>query len=284
MQPRRPTFAGSWYPEGSTACRQQIEAFLAEDCDHPDLPAPPRAGIVPHAGWFFSGAIACHVIQALAKEANPDVVVIFGTHMHPGQQPVIMDRGSWDTPLGPLPVAEALAARLTERFRFKIETPRDPNRDNTIELQLPFVRYFFDEKAILPIGVPPSQVALDIARAVVAEARAGDLTLQIIGSTDLTHYGPNYGFVGHGRGTAAAAWVREENDRRFIEAALRLQPEEVIAEGLSHQSACCAGAAAAAIQAGMELGASQGVLMVHTTSYEKNPGDSMVGYAGLAFC
>jgi AmmeMemoRadiSam system protein B len=284
MQPRRSTFAGSWYPDGETACRQQIEAFLREDFDHADLPRPPQAGIVPHAGWFFSGAIACHVIQALGANAAPDAVVLFGMHMLPDQQPAIMDRGSWETPLGILPVAETLAAYLTERFRFAIETPRDPNRDNTIELQLPFVRYFFGETPILPIGVPPAKTALDIGRAVVAGARELGLDLKVIGSTDLTHYGPNYGFTRHGRGSAAEAWVRDENDRRFIEAALGLNPEAVIAEALQHQNACCAGAAAAAIQAGLDLGVSQGVLMVHTTSYEKSPGDSMVGYAGLAFC
>lgn len=284
MQSRRPTFAGSWYPDGDAACRQQIEAFLREDFDHPDLIRPPRAAIVPHAGWFFSGAIACQVIRALGEKAAPDVVVLFGMHMHPHQQPVIMDRGSWATPLGTLPVAETLADNLTDRFRFVIETPRDPNRDNTIELQLPFVRYFFGETPILPIGVPPDRTALDIGRAVVEGARELGLDVKIIGSTDLTHYGPNYGFTSHGRGSSAEAWVREENDRRFIEAALRLDPTGVIEEALRHQNACCAGAAAAAIQAGIDLGISQGVLMVHTTSYAKNPGDSMVGYAGLAFC
>jgi AmmeMemoRadiSam system protein B len=284
MQPRRSTFAGSWYPDGAQACRQQIEAFLAKTFEHPDLPRPPQAGIVPHAGWYFSGAIACHVIQALGNDAAPDAVVLFGMHMYPDQRPVIMDRGSWETPLGLLPVAGNLADYLTERFRFTIETPRDPNRDNTIELQLPFVRYFFGEIPILPIGVPPSQTAVDIGRAVVEGARALGLTVKIIGSTDLTHYGPNYGFTSHGRGTAAVNWVREENDRRFIEAALALNPTEVIAEALRHQNACCAGAAAAAIQAGLDLGISQGVLMVHTTSYDKNPDDSLVGYAGLVFC
>lgn len=284
MQPRRSTFAGSWYPDDASACRQQIEAFLGQTFDHPDLPRPPQVGIVPHAGWYFSGAIACHVIQALGDDAAPDAIVLFGMHMHPHQTPVIMDRGSWETPLGLLPVAGNLADYLTERFRFAIETPRDPNRDNTIELQLPFVRYFFGEIPILPIGVPPSQTAVEIGRTVVEGARALGLTVKTIGSTDLTHYGPNYGFTSHGRGPAAANWVREENDRRFIEAALALDPAEVIAEALRHQNACCAGAAAAAIQAGLDLGVSQGVLMVHATSYDKNPDDSLVGYAGIAFC
>ena len=105
-----------------------------------------------------------------------------------------------------------------------------------------------------------------------------------MGSTDLTHYGPNYGFTGHGGGTAAVAWVKEDNDRRFIDAALAMDPDEVIKGGLHRQNACCSGAAAAAIQAARHLGVSRGVLMAYTTSYDKMPGDSFVGYAGIAYC
>ena len=284
MRLRRAAFAGSWYPDDERSCRSQIEQFLEETFRGVDLPCVPRAGIVPHAGWVFSGALACHVIQALGKDDAPDAVVLFGMHMHPGQRPVIMDRGAWETPLGHLPIAENLAAYLTERLDFTVERPEDPNRDNTIELQLPFVRYFFGEIPILPIGVPPSDMALRVARTVVAGARDLDLDLKIVGSTDLTHYGPNYGFTRHGSGTAAVAWVKEDNDRRFIEAALALNPEAVIEGGLHRQNACCSGAAAAAIQAAQHLGASQGVLMAHTTSYDKIPSDSFVGYAGIAFC
>jgi hypothetical protein len=183
-----------------------------------------------------------------------------------------------------LPVAENLARYLTQRLSFRIETPETPSRDNTIELQLPFIRYFFGEIPILAIGTPPSTTALDVAKTVVAGARELDLDLKIIGSTDLTHYGPNYGFTSHGQGAAAAAWVKEDNDRRFIDAALGLNPEIVLDEALRHQNACCAGAAAAAIQSALDLGASQGVLMAYTTSYEKIPGDSYVGYAGIAYC
>jgi hypothetical protein len=195
-----------------------------------------------------------------------------------------MDRGGWETPLGHLPIAENLAAYLTERLSFTIENPEDPNRDNTIELQLPFIRHFFGEVPIIPIGVPPSDLALRVAHTVVAGAHDLGLELKIVGSTDLTHYGPNYGFTRHGSDAAAVAWVKENNDRRFIEAALALNPEEVIEGGLQHQNACCSGAAAATIRAARDLGVSRGVLMAHTTSYDKVPGDSFVGYAGIAFC
>lgn len=284
MSLRRPAFAGSWYPEEKRACRQQIEQFLAEEFSVPALSQPPRAGMVPHAGWFYSGAIACRVIEALRTEAIPDAIILYGMHMRPTQRPVMMDHGAWETPLGPLPVAENLAGYLTQRLSFSIEAPETPNRDNTIELQLPFIRYFFGEIPILAIGTPPSETAVDIAKTVVAGARELDLDLKIIGSTDLTHYGPNYGFTPHGKGAAAAAWVKAENDRRFIDAALGLNPEIVLGEALRHQNACCAGAAAATIQSALDLGASQGVLMAYTTSYDKIPGDSFVGYAGIAYC
>ena len=284
MRTRRPAFAGSWYPDDDVSCRRQIEAFLREKSSTADLPGTPRAGIVPHAGWFFSGAIACRVIQVLAQDAPPDAVVLFGMHMHPGQQPVIMDRGAWETPLGPLPIAEKLADYLTTRMTFRLEQPEDPNRDNTIELQLPFIRHLFGEIPILPIGVPPSEAALRVAQTVVEGARHLALDIKIVGSTDLTHYGPNYGFTRHGSGAAAVAWVKEDNDRRFIDAALAMNPEAVMEGGVNRQNACCSGAAAATIQAAQRLGVSRGVLMAYTTSYDKIPGDSFVGYAGIAYC
>ena len=284
MPLRRPAFAGSWYPEDDRTCRQQIKQFLAEDFAPPELPRAPQAGVVPHAGWFYSGAIACRVIEALREDTAPDVVVLFGMPMHPSQRPVIMDRGAWATPLGRLAIAENLANYLTERHQFAIETPESANPDNTIELQLPFVRYFFGEIPILTIGIPPSPEAVAIAKTVVEGAQTLELTLKIIGSTDLTHYGPNYGFTSHGSGARAAAWVKEKNDRRFIDAALGLNPGAVIDEALRHQNACCAGAAAATIQGALGLGASEGKLMAYTTSYDKIPGDSFVGYAGIVYC
>lgn len=284
MRLRRPAFSGSWYPDDERSCRRQIEQFSGEPFAADDLPCPPRAGIVPHAGWFFSGAVACHVIQALGEDAAPDAVVLFGMHMHPGQQPVIMNRGAWGTPLGHLPIAENLADYLTERLAFAVEGPEDPNRDNTIELQLPFIRYFFGEIPVLPIGVPPSEKALRIAQTVVEGARDLSLEIKVVGSTDLTHYGPNYGFTHHGGGAEAVAWVKEDNDRRLIDAALALKSEDVIEEALRRHNACCGGAAAATIHAARRLGVSQGVLMAYTTSYDKIPGDSFVGYAGIAFC
>ena len=282
MDVRQPAFAGNWYPDTVDDCRRAIEDFL-EERPLTALARPPLAGIVPHAGWFFSGSLACHVIGLLQEDPPPEILVIFGMHMHPASTPVIMTRGAWGTPLGELPIAEDLADHLAAQFDFAVESPRATNRDNTIELQLPFIRHFFGPVPIVPIGVPPSTEALRIADAVVTYAQSTGRRIKIIGSTDLTHYGPNYALTGQGRGAAAVKWVREDNDRRFIDALLALAPGRVIDEARRRQNACCAGAAAACVEAAMGLGAREGQLQAYATSHDKSPGDSFVGYAGVVY-
>ena len=109
------------------------------------------------------------------------------------------------------------------------------------------------------------------------------MTTRIIGSTDLTHYGFNYGFIPEGTGTSAVEWVRNENDRKVIEAMLAMNPTRVMEEARANQNACCSGAAAAAIAAGKALGATSAAQTAYATSYDKSPGDSFVGYVGIVF-
>jgi len=93
----------------------------------------------------------------------------------------------------------------------------------------------------------------------------------------------NYGFVTHGTGPAALDWVRNENDRRVIDAMLAMDPDKVITEALANQNACCSGAAATAIAAAKQLGADKAEAIAYATSYDKSPGDSFVGYTGIVF-
>jgi AmmeMemoRadiSam system protein B len=279
---RESVFSGSWYPGSAGECEKQIKAFLAEG-PGADAGEGLVGGIVPHAGWFFSGSIACNVIHALSRTGQPDVVVVFGMHMHPGSTPCIYTAGSWQTPFGDLPIAAEMAGRLAEQFAFSINRDQDFFRDNTIELQCPFVKYFFDAAAFIPIGVPPAPFALEVGEAVVATAEQVGLKLMVIGSTDLTHYGPNYGFMDKGTGPAALDWVREENDKQVIDAMAAMQPAEVIKQGLANHNACCSGAAAAAISAGVKAGARKGECLSYATSADKSPGSSFVGYVGMVF-
>ncbi len=283
MNFRKSVFSGSWYPSDKQACEDQIRQFLEAGKNQSVSVANPVGGIVPHAGWFFSGSIACNVIHRLAQAASPDVVVVFGMHLHSGSPRYIMPEGQWETPFGPIAVDTALAGELTRQYSFQLETPTRFQQDNTIELQMPLIRYFFKEARVVAMGVPPAAETLSLARSVVETARELGLRIAVIGSTDLTHYGPNYGFTSKGRGSQAVDWVRDENDRRVIDAMTRMDPEAVIREGLTNDNACCCGAAAAALAAGRALGAPKAEKLAYATSYDKSPGESFVGYVGILF-
>ena len=283
MNLRKSAFSGSWYPSDPQACKDQIRQFLETGKRHATTVANPVGGIVPHAGWYFSGSIACNVIHHLAHGASPDVVVVFGMHLHAGSPRIIMPEGKWETPFGPLAVDTTLAGEIIHHYSFQLETPTRFVQDNTIELQMPFIRYFFKDARVVAMGVPPTKETLAVAELVVKSARHLGLDIVVIGSTDLTHYGPNYGLTSQGRGSAAVDWVRNENDRRVIDAMLRMDPLSVIQEGTNNDNACCSGAAAAAIAAGKSLGSQHAEQLVYATSYDKHPGDSFVGYVGVLF-
>lgn len=283
MNIRKAAFAGSWYPATAKECEAQIQSFLQEGESLPD-PNPPRiGGIVPHAGWFFSGGIACNVIYRLKNGEDPDTFIVFGMHLPPGAPRSILAEGGWETPFGPLEIDSELAGAIIKENAGTPETTRSFPRDNTVELQLPFLKYFFPDAKVVPVGAPPDESAIRMGRGIPDLAKSMGKTVKVIGSTDLTHYGPNYGFMPKGTGEAAVEWVTKENDREAINAMLRLDPESLVETALSNQNACCAGAAAAAMAAAAKGGASEATLMAYATSREKNPGASFVGYAGIVF-
>jgi AmmeMemoRadiSam system protein B len=282
MRVRSTSFAGSWYPDIPEACEREIRQFLrVKTLEIPE--GPWVGGIVPHAGWYFSGAIACQVIRALKTGPPPDVFMLFGMHLHPASPNYIMTEGAWETPFGEIVIEKELARSLAERFPFRIETARSHTKDNTIELQLPFIKYFFPKAKMVPMGLPPKDASVEIGKAAAEISSQLGMNARVVGSTDLTHYGYDYGFVPEGTGSSAVNWVRNENDRNIIQAMLAMNPTGVIEEALAHKNACCAGAAAAALAAGKALGASSAAQTAYATSYDKRPGDSFVGYVGILF-
>lgn len=283
MQPRPAMFSGSWYPSSAAACEQEIRSFLEGTQILAVSERTFSGGIVPHAGWYFSGAVACNVIRLLTRGPKPDLIWIFGMHLHPASDACIMKEGAWETPFGAIEIDTESAKDLAGRFHFRIETAEAFTPDNTIELQLPFVKYFFPDARIVPVGVPPNPSSLAIGAAAVEISADRNRCPRIVGSTDLTHYGPNYGFSPKGRGPEAVSWVRDENDRRMVDAMLAMAPDRMLDEASSHQNACCAGAAATAIAAGKHLGSESAELVAYATSYDKSPGDSLVGYVGVVF-
>jgi hypothetical protein len=131
--------------------------------------------------------------------------------------------------------------------------------------------------------LPLSLKAKALGEAVAEIAREEGIHILAIGSTDLTHYGPNYGFLVKGIGPSAVEWVKKENDRGFVDCALKLDIEGLLRHALENDSACSAGAAASAMATCKSLGAEKGILLDYYTSYDVLPDESFVGYAGILY-
>ena len=283
MAVRKSDFVGNWYPASPETCRREIQRWGERARGLSTKPEKTVGGLVPHAGWYYSGEIACNVFKVLSESSTPRTVVIFGMHLGPTSDHVVMVEGAWETPLGNIEIDETLSHALIKSFRFVEETPFHHGMDNTIEVQLPFIKHFFPESLILPIGVASRNEALEIGEQVARLAMEMDLEIIVVGSTDLTHYGPNYGFTAKGVGEEAVRWVKENNDKRMTDLMVGMDARAALEEGMASQNACCAGAVAAAIAATEKLGARRGELLVYRTSYDVEPHTSFVGYAGVVY-
>ena len=291
MQTRKPIVAGQFYPAQHDACVNEIKECLEAGESSERLPETIVAGIVPHAGWVFSGSLAALVFSAIKQQREKiHTFVIFGAaHGYFGQSPAVYEAGSWITPLGEVAIDEELADAVLDSAA-AVSDSMAHSSEHSIEVQVPFIQHLFSGTKILPILVPPNEQAIALGISV------GDFISQheqrkivCIGSTDLTHYGPRYGFTPMGTGKEALRWAGDVNDREFIDLALKLEPQGMLTSAAENCNACGAGAAAAAVAVAKKLGRTKGVMLAHTNSNEvmlrrmgTTSADS-VGYAAIIF-
>jgi MEMO1 family protein len=285
MEKKRTAFAGTWYPGTSKECEIAIQQYLAEG--RGKLDGDFIGGIVPHAGWYFSGSIAARVIGSLIpKDGNfeaIDTILLFGAHMHRQSEPFIMTHGMIETPFGDIEVDKALTDNIAAGVSIRKRSPEKFPDENTLELQYPFIKYFFPRAKIVVAGVAPNGLAAIIGGMAVAEAKKLGRRIRIIGSTDMTHYGPDFGFTPAGRGQKAVDWVSTENDRNAIRAMKGMDVDSVLSQGQDHKNMCCPGAVAATLAACTEIGAVKAIELDYATSFERSRSDSFVGYSGLVY-
>ena len=290
MQIRKPVVAGQFYPAGRDACLAQVCECLTSRPLPESLPDSIVAGIVPHAGWTFSGDLAALVFAAIQRRCERvDTFVINGAaHGYLGTMPLVDDSERWQTPLGTVELDGELRDDLLERGVVRAEGSAH-RAEHSIEVQIPFVQHLFPEARILPIIVPPRQAAVSFGEALAETADQRDKTVVCIGSTDLTHYGPRYGFMPMGGGAEGLRWASEVNDRAFLDLAVDLKPARLLAQAVEKGSACGPGAAAATVAMARRRGAGRGHLLAQTNSnaimLEKmgSTSSDSVGYAAVVF-
>jgi AmmeMemoRadiSam system protein B len=291
MQTRKPIVAGQFYPGQNDSCIDKVNECCDAETLTASLPDTIVAGIAPHAGWTFSGPLAALVFSAVKQQHEKvHTFVIFGAaHGYFGHLPAVYNKGSWITPLGEVFIDEELADHVLSAAPSVGDLSAHRN-EHSIEVQVPFVQYLFPGAKILPVIVPPREQAVTLGASVADFiAQNEEKKIVCIGSTDLTHYGPRYGFTPMGVSSEALKWADNVNDRMFIDLALRLEPKNLLANAAENCNACGAGAAAAAMAAAKKLGKTKGMLLAHTNSNEimlrnmHTTSTDSVGYAAIIF-
>jgi len=264
-----------WYPSSPGSCAKEIEKLIDKKLDVDIIPI---SAVVPHAGWYFCGRWAVNCIRILKeKTENVKNVFIFGGHLSQKDLPVLETFDFAETPFGELRNNREVITFLKKNEEIEIA---NFIQDNTIEVLLPIVKYFFPEVAISAIYLPPNTYTLEFAENLYDNFGANSV---FIGSTDLTHYGPNYGFYHDDKKMTAIDWVKNINDKQFIELLLKMKLEESLEHALKNRSACSSGAALGAAMAAKKAGKTEGKLLGYSTSYDIRKDESFVGYSGILF-
>ena len=293
MSVRMAIAAGRFYSSDRDECLRDLHNLIyGNELVPPETPDIITAGIVPHAGWVFSGDICGMFFNALKSKQNVDTFILFGAnHSVNSHNHMIYSDGSWATPLGVIDIDEELASELLDTADgLLLNSRQGHSNEHSLEVIVPFIQYQFPEAKIVPIMVQPIDSAPRIG-AIAADviARLNKKNVIAVGSTDLSHYGPSYYNTSMGTGREALQWAKNTNDKYMIDIICSMKYDQVVNVAETYKNACGAGAIAATTKFASDRGSSKGVLLKQTCSsevYEAKFGQSdmnSVGYASIVF-
>ncbi|MBI3076705.1 MAG: AmmeMemoRadiSam system protein B, partial [Deltaproteobacteria bacterium] len=217
----------------------------------------------------YSGRVAG---EAFGRVAIPRQVLLVGPNHRGGGHPLaVMGRGTWEMPLGAVPINESLAAALLRASSLFQEDPRPHADEHSLEVEVPFLQHRNPRVEIVPVTVAHLRLAAcaEAGRAVAQVIREAPEPVLLVASTDLTHYEP------HEQAMA--------KDALAIDRIRMLDPGGLLETAAAHDiSMCGLYATALALEAWRALGAREAELVAYATSGDAG-GDraSVVGYAGL---
>ena len=275
MQIRTPAVAGMFYPGEKNKLTE-----LIQDCFiHPFGPGKNQEkkqskifGVIcPHAGYVYSGPIACNSINSISSE-SPELFIIVGpNHWGIGRSVATMKDCKWETPLGSVEVDSESAEEISKLSQFIESDYFSHTREHSLEVQIPILQQTFSNFKILPISLinQSKEIAHDVGLAMSKIAKKKNT--MIIGSSDFTHYESND--FAHEQDMALIEPILEMNVEEFYDV---LQKRKV--------TVCGYGAIASTMIACKELGATKGELLRYATSGDVT-GDtsSVVGYWSIVF-
>jgi AmmeMemoRadiSam system protein B len=182
LSTRPAAVAGAFYPAAAAVLRRDVARLLESTAGSA---ATPKALVVPHAGYVYSGAVAATAYAQLRNATGIHRVVLIGPSHRVGFHGLAVpsvDR--FETPLGSIAIdADLRRAALAEPG--VIASDRAHELEHSLEVQLPFLQSVLADFTLLPL-VAGDAAPREVAR-VLERVWGGRETLLVI-STDLSHF------------------------------------------------------------------------------------------------
>ncbi len=253
---RPPAVAGQFYP----ADRAELEILIRHVLGQAETDVrDPKALIVPHAGYIYSGATAAHAYATLDRNKVRRVLLFGPAHRVPFYGLALPDADAFATPLGEVPLDQPSMQKLMSLPHIA-RFPAAHVLEHSLEVQLPFLQMVLDDFTLVPVCVGSADAA-DVATAML-ELWGSHETLIVV-SSDLSHFHPYE--------------IARNIDQQSIG---RILAGDV---SLSHEQACGATPVNGLLEAGRAH-----PLQPYLLDY-RNSGDtagdrlSVVGYTSIAF-
>lgn len=276
MQIRTPAVAGMFYPNEKKELKKVIKECFLHNFGPGKIPPSNIKkkifGVIcPHAGYVYSGPIACNSFYEISSDL-PNLFIIIGpNHWGIGSSVATMIDIKWETPLGEVEVDSEIAEEIS-KLTDVIEIDNfSHSREHSLEVQIPMLQEITTNFKIVPIALinQSKEIAIKVGTAVAKIAQKNKV--MIIGSSDFTHYESNE--FAHKQDSALIEPILELDVDRFYDV---LHKRDI--------SACGYGAIASTMIACKEIGATKGELLKYATSGDIS-GDksSVVGYGSIIF-
>lgn len=147
---REMSVAGAFYPNSASEIERMLAQFNAvTDAQSSKLRKKPKAVVVPHAGYIYSGFTANVAYRALQSFEPHTVLVIGPSHRVYLNHVSISDFESYDTPLGAIEIDRALIQTLKKNFGLHCQP--NAHHEHSTETQMPFIKHYFPKAKVVEL-------------------------------------------------------------------------------------------------------------------------------------
>lgn len=183
---RQPAVAGMFYPADPRELHDMVARYLKDAADTGNDSPPPKAIIVPHAGYVYSGPVAASAYARLqpVHDKIHRVILLGPSHRIPLFGLAISSVDEFVTPLGPVMLDSEAIRSIADLRQVRI-LDEAHTMEHSLEVHIPFLQEVLDDFTLVPLVVGDARP--DEVAEVLERLWGGPETLIVI-SSDLSHY------------------------------------------------------------------------------------------------